>query len=92
MQRPCYRRRVLRANRKKESKNKQKHDRCLSLKIFSVLFTDIHSHSGAKPPPEGLIKAKFTYFLHFFSFLDQTCQIDYDCWPNDIKFLFDSKC
>ena len=46
-------------------------------------------HSGAKPPPKGLIKAKFTSFLHFFSFLDQ---IDYDCWPNDIKFLFDAKC
>ena len=49
-------------------------------------------YGGAKPPPKGLIKAKFTYFSHFFLFLDQTCQIDYDCWPNDIKFLFDSKC
>ena len=46
----------------------------------------------AKPPPKGLIKAKFTYLLHFVTFLDQTCQIDYDCWPNDIKFLFDAKC
>ena len=25
------------------------------------------------------IKAKLTYLLHFFSFLDQTCQIDCDC-------------
>ena len=49
-------------------------------------------HGGAKPPPKGLIKAKFTYLLHFFSFLDQTCQIDYGCWPNDSKFLFDAKC
>ena len=49
-------------------------------------------HGGAKSRPKGLITAKFTYFLHFFSFLDQTCQIDYDCWPNDIKFLFDAKC
>ena len=42
--------------------------------------------------PKGLIKAKFTYFWHFFSFLDQTFQIDYDSWPNDIQFLFDAKC
>ena len=27
-----------------------------------------------KPPPEGLIKAKFRYLLHFFLFLNQTCQ------------------
>ena len=44
-------------------------------------------HGGAKPPPKGLIRAKFTYFLHFFSFLHQTCQIDYDCWPNNIREL-----
>ena len=44
------------------------------------------------PHPKRLIKAKFTYLLHFPSFLDQTCQIDYDCCPNDIKFLFDGKC
>ena len=50
MQRSYDRKQDLRANRKKESKNKQKHDRCLSLtggllgvEIFSVLFTDIHS-------------------------------------------------
>ena len=42
--------------------------------------------------PKGLIKAKFTYLLHLFSFLDQTCQIDYRCWPNDCKFKFDAKC
>ena len=36
-------------------------------------------YGGVKPPPKGLIKAKFTYLLHFFSFLDQTCQIDYGC-------------
>ena len=35
---------------------------------------------------------KCTYLLHFFSFLDQTYQIDYDCLPNDIKFSFDAKC
>ena len=44
------------------------------------------------PHPKRLIKAKFTYLLHFSSFLDQTCLIDYDYWPNDIKFLFDGKC
>ena len=64
---------------RKKAKISKNTDICLSLKIFSVLFKDIHSHSGAKPPPKGLIKAKFTYFLHFFSFLDQTCLIDYDC-------------
>ena len=37
-------------------------------------------HGKAKPPLKYcIIKAKFTYLLHFFSFLDQTCQIDYDC-------------
>ena len=35
--------------------------------------------AGPNNPPKGLIKAIFTYLLHFFSFLDQTCQIDYDC-------------
>ena len=45
-----------------------------------------------KTTPKGLIKAKFTYLLHFFSFLDQTCQIDYGCGPNDCKFSFDAKC
>ena len=59
---------------------------------FLFIVQGYYSHSGTKPPRKGLIQAKFTYFLHFFSFLDQTCQIDYDCWPNDIKFLFDSKC
>ena len=49
-------------------------------------------HGGAKPPSKGLIKATFTYLLHFFSFLDQTCQIDYGCGPNDCKFSFDAKC
>ena len=44
-----------------------------------ILAKNEFLHGGAKPPPKGLIKAKFTYFLHFFSFLDQTCQIDYDC-------------
>ena len=69
-------------------------------KILSVCCSNPHlyasclhcDHDRAKPPSKGLIKAKFTYLLHFFSFLDQTCQIDYDCWPNDIKFLFDPKC
>ena len=42
--------------------------------------------------PNHPAKALFTYLLHFVSFLDQTCQIDYDCWPNDIKFMFDAKC
>ena len=37
------------------------------------------SHGGAKTTPQMSIKAKFTYLLHFFSFLGQTCQIDYDC-------------
>ena len=36
-------------------------------------------HGGAKLPLKCIIKAKFTYLLHFFSFLDQTCQIDVDC-------------
>ena len=49
-------------------------------------------HGGAKPPLKCIIKAKFTYLLHFFSFLDQTCQIDFDCPPNNFKFLFDAKC
>ena len=35
--------------------------------------------AGPNHPPKGLIKAKFMYFSHFFSFLDQTCQIDYNC-------------
>ena len=48
--------------------------------------------AGPNHPPKGLIMAKFAYLLHFFLFLDQTCQIDYDCWSNDIKFLFDAKC
>ena len=46
---------------------------------FLCIVQGYYSHSGAKAPRKGLIKAKFTYFLHFFSFLDQTCQIDYDC-------------
>ena len=49
-------------------------------------------HGGAKPPLKCFIKAKIKYLSHFFSFLDETWQIDYDCWPNDIKFLFDAKC
>ena len=36
--------------------------------------------------PQKDYYAKFKYLLHFFSFLDQTRQIDCDCWPNDIKF------
>ena len=48
-----------------------------------------HCTAGPNQPPKGLFKATFTYFLHFFSFLDQTCQTDFDCWPNDIKFLVD---
>ena len=31
-------------------------------------------------------------FYISFQFLDQTCQIGYDCWPNDIKFSFDATC
>ena len=46
------------------------HHRSYNLSLFTA---------GPNHPPKGLIKAKFTYFLHFFSFLDQTCQIDYDC-------------
>ena len=34
---------------------------------------------GPKTTSQMSIKAKFTYLLHFFSFLGQTCQIDYDC-------------
>ena len=45
--------------------------------IEAVIY--LYSRRGQTTPPKGLIKAKFTYFLHFFSFLDQTCQIDYDC-------------
>ena len=55
-------------------------------RIFYPRILPIKSR-GAKPPLKCLIKAKFTYLLHFFSFLGQTCQIDYDCWPNNIKFL-----
>ena len=42
---------------------------------------------GPQTTPQMSIKGKFTYLLHFFSFLGQ---IDYDCWPNDTKFLFDA--
>ena len=46
--------------------------------IEAIIY--LYSRRGQTTPPrKGLIKAKFTYFLHFFSFLDQTCQIDYDC-------------
>ena len=54
-------------------------------------FWKVFSRWAQKALLKYLIKAKFTYLLHFFSFLDQACQIDYDCWPNDIKFLLDAK-
>ena len=57
---------------------------------LKILQNRSNFHGAVKPPSKGLIKATFTYLLHFFSFLDQTCQIDYGCWPNDSKFLFDS--
>ena len=55
---------------------------------------EFKNQTGAKAlaTDHRVIKAKFTYLLHLFSFLDQTCQIDYRCWPNDCKFLFDAKC
>ena len=31
-----------------------------------------------------------TYLLHFFSFLDQTYQIDFDCWPGNFNFLINT--
>ena len=55
------------------------------LQVFFVQLLNVHSasflcaHSGAKPPLKCIIKAKFTYLLHFFSFLDQTYHIDFDC-------------
>ena len=54
---------------------------------YSRLFltSGDETNGGARPPPKGLIKATFTYLLHFVSFLDETCQIDYGCWSNDIK-------
>ena len=54
-------------------------------------FWKVFSRWAQKALLKCLIKAKFTYLLHFFSFLDQACQIDYDCWPNDIKFSLDAK-
>ena len=54
-------------------------------------FWKVFSRWAQKPLLKCLIKAKFTYLLHFFSFLDKACQIDYDCWPSDIKFLLDAK-
>ena len=47
--------------------------------IEAIIYLYSRRGQTPPPPPKGLIKAKFTYFLHFFSFLDQTCQIDYDC-------------
>ena len=47
-------------------------------KSFNPLKKKVY-HGGAKPPLKCFIKAKIKYLLHFFSFLDQTCQIDYDC-------------
>ena len=35
--------------------------------------------AGAKPPHKSVIQAKFTYLLHFSSFLGQTCQVDFNC-------------
>ena len=32
-----------------------------------------------------------TYLLHFFSFLDQIYQMDFDCWPRNFKFLMNTK-
>ena len=42
-------------------------------------FSESFFMVGPKTTPQTSIKAKFTYLLHFFSFLGQTCQIDYDC-------------
>ena len=47
--------------------------------IEAIIYLYSRRGQTTPPPRKGLIKAKFTYFLHFFSFLDQTCQIDYDC-------------
>ena len=60
-----------------------------SLHICSGYF---ELHAGAKPPLKSVIQAKFVYLLHFSSFLDQTCQIDFDSWTDDFNFLFDAKC
>lgn len=60
-----------------------------SLHICSGYF---ELHAGAKPPLKSVIQTKFTYLLHLSSFLGQTFQIDFNCWPGDFKFSFDAKC
>ena len=42
-------------------------------------FWEVFSRWAQKAPLKCLIKAKCTYLLHFFSFLDEACHIDYDC-------------
>ena len=60
-----------------------------SLHIWSGYF---ELHAGAKPPLKSVMQTKFTYLLHLSSFLGQTFQIDFNCWPGDFKFSLDAKC
>ena len=60
-------------NRRKITRTSSKIFQSIKIYIFYCL------PRWAKPLLKCLIKAKFTYLLHFLSFRDQTCQIDYDC-------------
>ena len=70
---------VLKTLLKSNDKKSNTHGFKGNEKFIVIVFAHDCGAKPPPPPPKGLIKAKFMYFSHFFSFLDQTCQIDYNC-------------
>ena len=50
----------------------------VNIDIIIILIYIVTIHGGAKPPLKCYMSAKFTYFLRFLLFVNQTCSMDYD--------------